>query len=111
MELVKEVGKNNGVVNGRKYFECKAKHGLFIRPNLLEHYSKQLFAIVVLQSFARALAGKRKVKAELNWRTWNALDNKNEQLQLEKGKKVKFEHGVPLVPSGINKRRESIQQG
>lgn len=110
VELQLEVGKNNGYVGNQKYFDCEPGHGLFLRPHLLVSYDEKLQAAVVIQSFGRMIAGKRKVKAELNWRTWNALDNRNEQLQLEKGKKVKFEQGVPQVPAGITKRRQSIKE-
>lgn len=33
--LSKSIGKNDGSVNGRVYFQCKPNHGLFIRPNRL----------------------------------------------------------------------------
>ena len=86
--------------------------GLFVRPHLLTAYDTQLQAAVTLQSFARMIVGKRKVKAELNWRTWNALDNRNEHLQLEKGKKVKsLEHGLPNVPSALTKRKTTLREG
>ena len=28
-------GKHNGVVNGRKYFACKDKHGLMVKPRTI----------------------------------------------------------------------------
>lgn len=31
--LQRALGKNDGSVNGHTYFQCKANHGLFIRPN------------------------------------------------------------------------------
>jgi len=33
--LDKGVGKNNGVVNGVRYFDCEHEHGLFVRPKLV----------------------------------------------------------------------------
>eukprot|EP00698_Gefionella_okellyi_P002516 TRINITY_DN1235_c1_g1_i1.p1 TRINITY_DN1235_c1_g1~~TRINITY_DN1235_c1_g1_i1.p1 ORF type:complete len:927 (+),score=247.50 TRINITY_DN1235_c1_g1_i1:62-2842(+) len=33
VELEKGVGKNNGTVQGIRYFDCPEKHGLFLRPN------------------------------------------------------------------------------
>ncbi len=32
VELQKPVGKNDGSVNGVKYFECIPNHGVFVRP-------------------------------------------------------------------------------
>ncbi len=64
-------------------------YSLFVRPNMLQPFRQDLKATVILQAFARLIIAKKRVKAEMNWRTWNALDNRNEQLQLEKGKKVK----------------------
>ncbi|CAO3564002.1 unnamed protein product [Mortierella alpina] len=33
VELDLPKGKNGGVVEGRRYFECKAQHGVFVRPS------------------------------------------------------------------------------
>lgn len=35
MELLKPTGKNDGSIQGRRYFTCAPNHGLFIRPNRL----------------------------------------------------------------------------
>ncbi|KAI8064871.1 CAP Gly-rich domain-containing protein, partial [Gilbertella persicaria] len=32
VELDEPQGKNSGVVQGKRYFECKANHGVFVRP-------------------------------------------------------------------------------
>ncbi|KAI9323316.1 hypothetical protein BX666DRAFT_43381 [Dichotomocladium elegans] len=32
VELDEAIGKNNGVVQGKRYFECRANHGVFVRP-------------------------------------------------------------------------------
>ncbi|CAF1147699.1 unnamed protein product [Adineta ricciae] len=33
--ISRALGKNDGSVNGRSYFQCKPNHGLFVRPNRL----------------------------------------------------------------------------
>eukprot|EP00443_Scrippsiella_acuminata_P006583 CAMPEP_0115305938 /NCGR_PEP_ID=MMETSP0270-20121206/72301_1 /TAXON_ID=71861 /ORGANISM="Scrippsiella trochoidea, Strain CCMP3099" /LENGTH=97 /DNA_ID=CAMNT_0002724201 /DNA_START=15 /DNA_END=305 /DNA_ORIENTATION=+ len=35
VELDLEKGKNDGSIQGVKYFECKTKHGIFLRPDAL----------------------------------------------------------------------------
>jgi tubulin-specific chaperone B len=35
LELDDSGGRNNGTVDGRKYFDCKEKHGMFIREEVL----------------------------------------------------------------------------
>ena len=35
VELLKPTGKNDGSIQGRRYFTCAPNHGLFIRPNRL----------------------------------------------------------------------------
>jgi dynactin complex subunit len=32
VELDDGIGKNSGVVQGKRYFDCKNNHGVFIRP-------------------------------------------------------------------------------
>lgn len=32
VELDEALGKNSGVVQGKRYFDCKNNHGVFIRP-------------------------------------------------------------------------------
>jgi dynactin 1 len=36
LELPDASGKNDGSVQGRKYFSCKSRHGLFVRANICE---------------------------------------------------------------------------
>ncbi|KAI8375955.1 CAP Gly-rich domain-containing protein [Radiomyces spectabilis] len=33
IELDDAQGKNSGVVQGKRYFDCKANHGVFVRPS------------------------------------------------------------------------------
>ena len=33
VELDEAKGKSSGVVEGRRYFECRANHGVFVRPS------------------------------------------------------------------------------
>ena len=35
VELTRGTGKNDGSVDGERYFQCEAKHGLFLRPSQL----------------------------------------------------------------------------
>lgn len=32
VELDEPLGKNSGVVQGKRYFDCKNNHGVFVRP-------------------------------------------------------------------------------
>lgn len=36
IELDEPTGKNDGSVKGKRYFECKANHGVFVRPERVE---------------------------------------------------------------------------
>ena len=37
VEFEKPDGKNDGAVNGARYFQCEADHGSFLRPNRIKH--------------------------------------------------------------------------
>ncbi|OZJ05690.1 hypothetical protein BZG36_01418 [Bifiguratus adelaidae] len=36
IELDEPAGKNSGVVQGKRYFECRANHGVFVRPSQVQ---------------------------------------------------------------------------
>ena len=42
VELDTPQGKNNGVISGKIYFECKENHGLFLRPNQIKFLEEEL---------------------------------------------------------------------
>eukprot|EP00947_MAST-08B_sp_MAST-8B-sp1_P000272 g272.t1 len=44
VELARPLGKNNGTVQWKKYFECESQHGIFVRPNNVEAYSDEAMA-------------------------------------------------------------------
>lgn len=33
LELISENGKNDGSIQGIRYFQCEKRHGIFVRPN------------------------------------------------------------------------------
>ncbi len=35
LELISQNGKNDGSIQGIRYFECDKRHGIFVRPNKL----------------------------------------------------------------------------
>ena len=42
VELDQAVGKNDGSVNGRRYFQCRPNHGVFVRPSDVRGASARL---------------------------------------------------------------------
>lgn len=41
IELDEPQGKNSGVVQGKRYFECKTNHGVFVRPSQVKVISEE----------------------------------------------------------------------
>ena len=41
IELDEAQGKNSGVVQGKRYFECKTNHGVFVRPSQVKILAEQ----------------------------------------------------------------------
>lgn len=39
IELFEKNGKNNGSVNGNRYFNCMMQHGVFVRPSQVKFIS------------------------------------------------------------------------
>jgi dynactin 1 len=42
IELDASTGKNSGVVQGKRYFECRANHGVFVRPSQVKPLSAEV---------------------------------------------------------------------
>lgn len=80
IEMDRPIGKNDGEVRGTRYFTCAPHHGVFVHPDQLQRFDRESQAASAIQSAARMRQAKKKMKAERNWRTWNALDNHNEQV-------------------------------
>lgn len=45
IELDAPNGKNSGVVQGKRYFECRANHGVFVRPSQVKPLSAEVTMI------------------------------------------------------------------
>lgn len=43
VELDEPLGKNNGVVQGKRYFDCRANHGVFVRPSYVKVLPAKVF--------------------------------------------------------------------
>jgi Ca2+-binding EF-hand superfamily protein/diadenosine tetraphosphatase ApaH/serine/threonine PP2A family protein phosphatase len=91
VELDKPTGKHNGTVQGKKYFECKAMHGMFVRPNDVQLYSDDVHAANTINSIGRKIASARATRHKVNQGSWNTLESKAEQNNLVRG--AKFEEG------------------
>ncbi|CAE7714972.1 Clip1 [Symbiodinium sp. CCMP2592] len=44
LELDRQVGKNNGSVKGKTYFQCEPGHGIFVRPHCVTKVSARIQA-------------------------------------------------------------------
>lgn len=53
VELDEALGKNSGVVQGKRYFDCKNNHGVFVRPTnvkLIEPVSSVSYSQIKISS-------------------------------------------------------------
>lgn len=89
VEFTKPVGSHNGTVKGKQYFECKAGHGLMVRPNQVAPFSTEAKASNTIGNALKKHADNR--REEL--RMYNVLDNHEEQANLERRAKL----GVALL--------------
>jgi len=51
VEMIEPVGKNDGTVKGKKYFECKDKHGIFVKIEKIERKLEQKVYDAAKQEF------------------------------------------------------------
>jgi dynactin 1 len=47
IELDEALGKNSGVVQGKRYFDCKNNHGVFIRPANVKLINEVVFLVYI----------------------------------------------------------------
>ncbi len=78
----------NGVVDGITYFLLNDESGIFVRAEHICRWSREIVAVMRIQAQGRRYVASKRVSKERLWRTWNALDNNEEQLNLRRGKKV-----------------------
>lgn len=63
---------------GVTYFTAPKKRGTFVKKENLSPYDAEVEASAKMQSVARMSLAKKKVKAEVSWRAFNALDADDE---------------------------------
>lgn len=58
IELDEPTGKNSGVVQGKRYFDCRLNHGVFVRPSqvrvLMSRSSSSTSEVCILALFTRS---------------------------------------------------------
>lgn len=74
LELEREIGKHEGTVLGITYFTTPKKRGTFVKRESLTLYDAEVEASARMQSAMRMSLAKKKAKAEVSWRAFNALD-------------------------------------
>jgi Ca2+-binding EF-hand superfamily protein/diadenosine tetraphosphatase ApaH/serine/threonine PP2A family protein phosphatase len=77
-------GKHEGTVLGHTYFVTPKKRGTFVKRENLAAYDPALHAASSIQSVGRMSIAKKKVKQEIAWRTFNALDANDEAQHLQR---------------------------
>jgi len=76
LELESRIGKNDGSVQGQKYFSCKTDYGIFVRPNQVKILNGTHTSIIEPSFDATKALGYLKVKLS------HALDLLNQQLEI-----------------------------
>ena len=77
VELFSAVGRNDGSVRGARYFTCKPRHGLLVRPANVE---------AITEDEARALLDAAGGDADAIAASWSAMENVLESEALQAGR-------------------------
>eukprot|EP00698_Gefionella_okellyi_P016240 TRINITY_DN4642_c0_g1_i1.p1 TRINITY_DN4642_c0_g1~~TRINITY_DN4642_c0_g1_i1.p1 ORF type:complete len:877 (+),score=183.98 TRINITY_DN4642_c0_g1_i1:133-2763(+) len=78
VECDKPIGKNDGSVQGTRYFQCKPLHGWFVHPSMVKPFHKDEKAAANIQSTFRAHCGRGIATRKSTLDAWNELDYQNE---------------------------------
>lgn len=90
VELLRARGNTDGTTeDGKRLFECKPLHGLFVREEQLSAFSEEDGAACVLQSVWRRYSASQKFRHLVFSHAWNLLDNTQEQLNLKRSEQFK----------------------
>eukprot|EP00820_Chromera_velia_P018452 Cvel_27500.t1-p1 / transcript=Cvel_27500.t1 / gene=Cvel_27500 / organism=Chromera_velia_CCMP2878 / gene_product=Serine/threonine-protein phosphatase T, putative / transcript_product=Serine/threonine-protein phosphatase T, putative / location=Cvel_scaffold3440:12150-15821(+) / protein_length=372 / sequence_SO=supercontig / SO=protein_coding / is_pseudo=false len=81
-------GKNDGSVQGKRYFDCPKSHGLFVRESTLKPFDDKERAATLIQSMARGDAARAKTREQQAFALWNSLDEQDESEALQKNREV-----------------------
>eukprot|EP00941_MAST-03F_sp_MAST-3F-sp1_P000927 g927.t1 len=98
VELTKNVGKNNGVVQGKKYFDCKAKFGLFVKPTQLTILSK---------TRSSAAAGRASALASADTKSGSSLSKEERKAAALARNKARLEQRKKLEAAKKKKAAET----
>ncbi|KAE9362136.1 hypothetical protein PF008_g347 [Phytophthora fragariae] len=106
VELTRARGNNDGTSeDGKRLFQCKPLHGLFVREEQLSAFSEEDGATCVLQSVWRRYSASQKFRHLVYSHAWNLLDNTQEQLNLKRSEQFKTaEHTL----TQLTKKQQSL---
>jgi len=105
LELKKPIGEHNGTFKGHEYFKCKDDYGMFVKADSVQIYNEQTAAANKIASVGRSKIAKNIAKNRANQKTWNTLENHQEQLNLRRHQKVK-DASVTLKKEASRKESE-----
>ncbi|TMW57085.1 hypothetical protein Poli38472_003010 [Pythium oligandrum] len=98
IELDRARGENDGEIDGQRFFQCKANHGIFVREENISRFSNEDAAACILQSMWRKFRAAQKFRTLVFSHAWNLLDNNQEQLNLKRSEKFKSaEHTLSML--------------